>query len=160
MHHSPDLPIDDPQEDCLGYGTFASKLTEGTACQTCLNGLALAIHGAWGQGKASTLNLTLRQLASVPEVTRPMAVKFNPWWFSGYEDPTRRFFSQVLAALDGRSEAIATARARIAEFAEVVDNSTRAMKQSVSKLVGRMGRDGPGHDSVNGWSLGRTLEPR
>ena len=102
---SADKPIVDPVHDRLEYAPFARHLAASICRLTPSEGLAIAIYGPWGSGKTSLLNLIRHYIQQKPEGEQPTIVPFNPWWFSGHEDLTRRFFEQLRARFSGRKVA-------------------------------------------------------
>lgn len=66
----------------------------------------MAIHGKWGSGKTSAVNMVVDALeqreAHLEAEKRTIVVRFNPWWFSEQKDLTRAFFSEVTAAIGKR----------------------------------------------------------
>lgn len=120
-----DLPLDDPAEDSYGYAPFASSLATAIVGNKSPKGLVLAVHGKWGSGKSSLLNFIKYDLKKLPEVSRPVIVDFNPWWFEGRDQiatqllaefssqlPDKLKFARKAAKLLGRySKEIASAAA-------------------------------------------------
>lgn len=96
---SADKPIADPKDDRLGYAPFAKHLADSVANMAPPEGLVIAIYGPWGSGKTTALKFVMHYLKQKPEDEQPIIVEFNPWWFSGHEDLTRRFFDQLQVAL-------------------------------------------------------------
>ncbi len=95
------------------------------------------------QEKPSLLNLTKYFLAQSPEQERPLVVDFNPWWFSGHEDLTRRFFDQLEATLAKKLKSrLSTLRGHLADFADVV-SETSLPYTGVAKLVSKVARPKP-----------------
>ncbi|MBN2208800.1 MAG: KAP family NTPase [Candidatus Coatesbacteria bacterium] len=97
----PDKPLDDPGGDRLGYASFAERIAECVSKRIPVDGLVVAVHGAWGCGKSTVLNFVKHYLEALPEARRPIVVRFNPWWFSGREDIVLQFFGQLRRALSG-----------------------------------------------------------
>lgn len=98
MKLNDDKPIKDPDDDLLGYAPFAKQLAK---CIQIMprEGAVVAIYGSWGLGKTSTLNLIKHYLRN-QENSKTTVVNFAPWWFSGQEDLTIRFFASLKAGLD------------------------------------------------------------
>ena len=117
-----DKPIVDPEHDRLGYATFARHLAESICKMAPPEGLVVAIYGPWGSGKTSLLNLVVHYLQEKPESEQPIIVRFNPWWFSGHEDLTKRFFAQLQAVLS-KSEVMEKLRKKLAIFAELISEA-------------------------------------
>lgn len=117
---SPDRALTDPKDDRFGYSPFARHLADSLCRMAPPEGLVVAIYGPWGTGKTTLLNFVSHYIAQKPLSARPVEVSFNPWWFSGHEDLTRRFFQQFRAVLGKRKELARAAVAKLAEFADVV----------------------------------------
>jgi predicted KAP-like P-loop ATPase len=101
---SSDRPIKSKGEDLLGRAHFADSLARAIAEWRGDDSLVLALFGPWGCGKSSLKNLILDALESSPEDSRPIAVDFNPWRFSGYGTLAARFFNEVGMSLDRKAK--------------------------------------------------------
>lgn len=120
---SPDKPLRDPNDDRLGYATFAKTLAESIVKMTPAEGLVISVYGAWGTGKSTLSNFLVRYLSQYPQNERPIVVKFNPWWFTGQEDLTRRFFDQLNAILGERKAVGEDVIGLISTFADLVSQT-------------------------------------
>jgi len=120
---SMDRPLTDPKADRLGLAPFARHLAQNISKMTPVEGLVIGIYGSWGSGKTTLLNFIIHYLKQIPTPEQPIIVQFNPWWFSGHEDLTRRFFEQLEAVLRKKSMAKDLTK-RIADFAEVVSEAS------------------------------------
>jgi predicted KAP-like P-loop ATPase len=100
---SPDKPLNNPKGDQLDYFPFARTLADSILKMTPPEGLVISIHGPWGSGKSTVLNFITYHFNQFPQNERPIVVRFNPWWFTGQEDLTRRFFNQLSAILEQRN---------------------------------------------------------
>lgn len=98
---SADHPLTDPALDRLGYAQFAEHLANGILSLPSSEGVVIALYGAWGAGKTTTLNYVAHCLRKSPEQNRPAILWFNPWWFSGREDLVRAFLQQLTAEIGG-----------------------------------------------------------
>ncbi|WAJ27379.1 KAP family P-loop NTPase fold protein [Antarcticirhabdus aurantiaca] len=98
-----DRPRTKLEEDQLGYRDFAEAIAAGLASRAGEDGLVIAVHGKWGSGKTSAVNMVVdaltRREAKFDENDRTIIVRFNPWWFSEQKDLTRAFFSEVNATI-------------------------------------------------------------
>ena len=104
---SGDRPKERLSEDRLGFAGFARAVARSVTRAPSRDGMVMAIHGPWGSGKTSAVNMVVDALASMPGGEGVVVVRFNPWWFSGQEDLTRAFFAEVSATLKGKvSEAV------------------------------------------------------
>jgi predicted KAP-like P-loop ATPase len=93
------IPLIDPNDDRLGYAPFAKNLANSICQMSPPDGFVMAVYGPWGSGKSTLLNFIVHYLEQKPESEQPIIVPFNPWWFSGQEDLTKRFFGQLQAVL-------------------------------------------------------------
>lgn len=117
---SADNPLSNPENDKLGYASFASYLANSISELGLAEGFVVAIYGPWGAGKTTVLNFVIHTLTQKPEEEQPIVVSFNPWLFSGRDDLTKQFFWQLLTTL-GKNERISEGiRKGLAEFAEAI----------------------------------------
>jgi predicted KAP-like P-loop ATPase len=138
----PDRPIDRLEDDRFESAHFAKRLAE-SICEIAPNqGMVMGLYGAWGTGKTSLLQLVLHYVRQAPEATRPLIVRFNPWWFSGYEDLVRCFFDQMQAALRKPGGPNSIVRRQIADFAELV-SAAPVPYAGAAKLVAAIIRPKP-----------------
>lgn len=98
-----DQPKESLTDDRLGHAGFARALARSICEIGPGTGIVLAIHGAWGMGKTTAVNMTIDAVAEFQaqalESNRIIVVKFNPWWFSGQHDLTRAYFTEITLAL-------------------------------------------------------------
>lgn len=101
---SGDRPKRSLSEDELGFGGFARALATSILRMVPRDGFVMAVHGSWGSGKTSAVNMAVDALDEMQDGAerRVVVVRFNPWWFSGQEDLTRAFFAEVSASLESR----------------------------------------------------------
>jgi predicted KAP-like P-loop ATPase len=104
-----DRPRTKLEEDELGYRDFAEAIAAGLVERGGSDGLVIAIHGKWGSGKTTAVNMAVdaleRREAEKPEKERTIVVRFNPWWFSEQKDLTRAFFGELNASIGKRLSA-------------------------------------------------------
>lgn len=136
---SADKPIDDPKNDVLGYAPFAEHLANSISHMSPPEGIVLSLYGPWGSGKTTLLRFVEHYIQQQPEDKIPLVISFNPWWFSGQEDLTRRFFDQLLITLKKHDK-------------------TRALRQSLAKLAKAYG-ESPLPLANYGKAAGQILEP-
>lgn len=140
---SGDRPLSDPNDDRLGYAPFAKHLAKALREMMPVEGFVVSINGPWGSGKTTVLNFIEYYLKDVEEAKRPEVIYFNPWWFSGREDLTRRFFSEVSRAIDPRSEVlreIGQTLAHLGELVEKVPKPSGPFVSALSKVCGALAR--------------------
>ncbi len=100
---SADRPLEKLEDDELGYRPFAEAVAQGLDQGVGPEGLVVALHGSWGAGKTSAVNMAIDALgrlqAGRASADQTIIVRFNPWWFSEQKDLVRTFFNEVSAAI-------------------------------------------------------------
>jgi predicted KAP-like P-loop ATPase len=101
---SADQPITLPGQDAFGLDPFAQAIAAGIANLRAPEGMAIGLHGPWGTGKSSVINLIKHHLAidSTGAANDLAVIEFNPWWFSGSDALAIAFFGE-LGAVIGKS---------------------------------------------------------
>ncbi|HYD06631.1 MAG TPA: P-loop NTPase fold protein, partial [Reyranella sp.] len=104
LHLSGDRPRATIAEDRLGYEGFARALAQSIHSLVPPDGFVIGIHGSWGSGKTSAVNMVVEALGELEAGdSRPtLVVRFNPWWFSEQENLVRAFFADLTASLEGK----------------------------------------------------------
>ena len=100
---SPDAPIRSAKEDLLGRKNFASALTRAIVSASGAESFVVGIHGKWGTGKSSVLNLIVEQIdqhnKSAKDDDKLYILRFNPWNFSDQNQLVLQFLKQFRAHL-------------------------------------------------------------
>ncbi len=99
LHLIPDAPITSPGFDRLDRMGFVRSFAEAIRAVRGTDSVVLALAGPWGSGKSSLLNLVAGELEKTPDETRPLLVRFNPWWFTGTQQLVAAFLQQLGAAV-------------------------------------------------------------
>ncbi len=128
---SGDTPLKNPEDDRLGYRSFARHLSTAISEMTPTDGLVLSIYGPWGSGKTTLLYFVEHYLNHTPAKTRPEIIYFNPWWFSGSEDLVRNFFNQLIASLNPHDQTLNDIRETLSLFGEAVANAPLPKKDLI-----------------------------
>lgn len=141
-----DTPLENPEEDRLGYAPFARNLANALCSVTTDDSLVFALYGPWGSGKTTCLNFILRYIEEKPEDQRPIIVRFNPWWFSGHGELLNQFFRefQVVLGKEKRLKKVASLLADFSEFLSEAPEPTGLWKfggKILSSLLRRIGRE-------------------
>jgi predicted KAP-like P-loop ATPase len=130
-----DRPLVDPGEDVLGYAPFAKQLAHTLLRNSPADGFVIAIYGAWGTGKSTALNFVVHYMEEDADADAPIIVRFNPWWFAGSEDLTRRFFAQFESAVFAGRAKKRKLKSAFAKFASAVGEVPYAPVQATGKLA-------------------------
>ncbi|BAY34652.1 KAP P-loop domain-containing protein [Nostoc carneum NIES-2107] len=115
-----DNPLTNPEQDRLGYATFAKHLADSICNMNFTGGFVIAVNGHWGFGKSTILNFLVHYLKAKPEEEQPIIVTFNPWLVTGDEDITKRFVRQLQMSLSQFKAVPKGFRKRIADFIKAV----------------------------------------
>lgn len=95
---TPDEPIRSSSQDKLNRTGFAAELARAIMGFEGTDSVVVGVHGRWGTGKSSLLNLLAEQLDKASGQP-PLIFRFNPWGFSDQEQLTARFFGELAAFL-------------------------------------------------------------
>jgi predicted KAP-like P-loop ATPase len=121
---SPDSPIETANDDKLGRKTFAQALAKALAGFSEQDSFVVGIHGKWGTGKSSILNLLVEQIEkdnrSKPESEKLYAMRFNPWNFSDQNQLVFQFLRQFRAHLKGNQREFKDLLASLDDYAEAL----------------------------------------
>ena len=98
---SADHPIDLPAQDAFGFDPFAKAIATSIAGLKSPEGLVVGVHGPWGSGKSSAVNLVKHHLATggLKGADDLVLVEFNPWWFNGADALAIAFFRELGSAI-------------------------------------------------------------
>jgi len=100
---SPDAPIRSAKEDLLGRANFVSALTRAILGTAGSESYVTGIHGKWGTGKSSVMNLIVEQITehnkSKPDEEKASLLRFNPWNFADQNQLVFQFLRQFRAHL-------------------------------------------------------------
>lgn len=77
MHHS-DRPISHPNDDVLGRSDFALALARSIdQLSVARDGFVIGLIGAWGTGKSSVVELTIRYLRVSASFSAPSGIEHS-----------------------------------------------------------------------------------
>ncbi len=121
---SPDSPIETANEDKLGRKTFSQALAKALAGFSGQDSFVVGIHGKWGTGKSSILNLLVEQIEkdnrTRPEGERLYAMRFNPWNFADQNQLVFQFLRQFRAHLKGNQREFKDLLDSLDDYAEAL----------------------------------------
>jgi predicted KAP-like P-loop ATPase len=142
---SPDLPLEDPADDRLGYVRFSRLIANAIASMVPDDGLVLGLHGPRGAGRTSVANFVRRHLVDIPHT---VVSEFNPWRYAAGDDIARRYLSAVVPVLapgvhpDGdpaatRADAAEVLRRERTRHVVIIDDLDRVGPERVAE-IGRL----------------------
>lgn len=99
MNYFNDAPILKPQDDKFGIDRFAQALSRSLRDIESPVGATIALHGPWGSGKSSAVNLIRYHLEPDVESDKLQLIDFKCWWFRGEEALTLAFLQELNASL-------------------------------------------------------------
>jgi predicted KAP-like P-loop ATPase len=121
---SADSPIETANDDKLGRKTFVRALAKALATFSAQDSFVVGIHGKWGTGKSSILNLLVEQIerdnGSKTEVEKLHVMRFNPWNFSDQNQLVFQFLRQFRAHLKGNRKEFKDLLASLDDYAEAL----------------------------------------
>ena len=138
-----DSPITRPDEETLECESVARSFAAQVMSLDSSQGLVVGVLGPWGSGKTSFLNLAREHLQAGATI-----LDFNPWMFSGTEQLTHFFFTELSSQLKLRPGLSGIAGA-LEDYSEVVSGlgwlpllgpwveRSRAASNLVAKVLGR-----------------------
>jgi predicted KAP-like P-loop ATPase len=92
------------EQDRLNRNKFAEQFARtllGYRGNSCL---IAALHGPWGSGKSSLLNLIENELKNSSTANDYIIVRFNPWNISSLDQLIAVFFHELKVAIEGRQK--------------------------------------------------------
>ncbi|MCP9798310.1 AAA family ATPase [Cyanobium sp. Lug-B] len=120
---SSDRPLSRKADDKLNRAPFAERVAAVLRGLPKGTGLVVGIHGPWGDGKTTVLNLLRAELESDSNIA---TVDFNPWRFTDEASMLAGFFrvlaGVVRAKLTTKVEDIASWIEKIGAYASVIDD--------------------------------------
>lgn len=91
---------DGPGSDQFDFSPFAEAIAQSIIKNDDSEGTVMAIHGPWGSGKSSVINLVKHYLEEDVKSGQLQILDFKCWWFRGEEALVLEFFHQLYGALD------------------------------------------------------------
>ena len=101
IHLLSDTPVAQPSDDRLGRTPFAEHLARALLEVESTDGFVFGVHGEWGSGKTSVLNLVAHFVEAGPGVPSSdfVIVRFNPWWYGTDDDLLLRLLTAMSEAV-------------------------------------------------------------
>lgn len=130
LDFSSDRPITHRQYDRLNRAAFADRIAGVLRGLPKGTGLVVGIHGPWGDGKTTVLNLLRTELSSNDAI---VVRDFNPWRLTDDEAMFRGFFSTL-------TEAIGASLSTTFERAKAGAGKWTKRARWITKLLGRISK--------------------
>ena len=124
-----DRPISKADQDRFDRKHFAQRIAQVISARSDKTGLVVGIHGPWGEGKTSVLNMIAEELSTDDQT---ILISFNPWRFQ--EEPVllRAFFFDIAKTIDSslitRSETLGSIANDYADLLSVIPGYGGAAK--------------------------------
>lgn len=96
MNHFNDSPIEISEDDYFGINEFTKTLAKGISDINNPVGTVIALHGPWGSGKSSAVNLVKNHLKDSDQEIQ--IVNFACWWYRGEEALALAFLQNLNSA--------------------------------------------------------------
>ncbi len=93
-----DSPIERREEDLYGVTSFSEALAKSILNIKYPIGTTIALNGAWGSGKSSTVNLIRAELSEAKD-SHLIVTEFKCWWYRGEEALALAFLQQLNSVL-------------------------------------------------------------
>ena len=130
----PDAPIICPNDDKFGYGAFADNIASCISKMHSPSGNVIAIHGPWGAGKSSLINMVDYK---VRELDKSITiVPFKCWCYLTEEGVVSGFFQEIYYGLKSNHP----------DIKDDFDDMLRLGAQA----IGSLSRLGSGIDPISG----------
>lgn len=146
-----DTPICSAKEDHCDWNSFALSIAKFVHHRDQLDPLCIGIHGPWGSGKSSFVNLIAEQLQKLPpspihsSADAPWVMRFNPWILSGQDQLVSYFFNELISFLQSKNEngadrALTVVVDKLLEYRSTIE--TIALAEPISSLAVKIGMAG------------------
>lgn len=93
-----DSPIETASDDRYGIAPFANSIATSILNIKAPEGTTIALHGPWGSGKSSAVNL-IRSALDSAHSERLVVTEFKVWWYRGEEALALAFLQNLHATL-------------------------------------------------------------
>lgn len=93
----PDTPITCPDDDKFGHGAFADNIAVCISKMQSPSGNVIAVHGSWGSGKSSVINMVNCKIKELDESIT--IIPFKSWSYLTEKGLVSGFFQEVYYGL-------------------------------------------------------------
>ena len=96
-NHFNDSPIETAEEDLYGVSSFSKAISQCIMNIESPIGTTISLHGPWGSGKSSVVNLV--RTALTEQDRPPIISEFKCWWYRGEEALALAFLQNLNSIL-------------------------------------------------------------
>lgn len=132
---SSDRPIDSVCEDALGRGAFSKRIATAIANMQTSESIAIGLHGAWGSGKTSVINMIVEELKQLD--LDVLVVRFNPWNRIGDANLAAEYFQVLKESVDEKLEKTDYEGKRLRELSNALEDYSTTLKGGKRKALAR-----------------------
>ncbi|TMO40562.1 hypothetical protein CWC25_20145 [Pseudoalteromonas sp. S4389] len=133
---SSDKPLNDIEQDVLGYSKFATNLARCITAGTFDDGIVFSLYAEWGAGKSTTLSFLESEIKNqAPDIE---ILHFNPWWFSGEDALLKSFFTQLRALFSNWQSKGKSIAKKLGVISEVLAKAPIAEAKAVDALIKKL----------------------
>lgn len=130
-----DSPIDDLDDDKLGFDVYADSIAKCILKTPNPNGNVIAIHGSWGAGKSSLVNLVVNDIKRLSEENScPIVIRFNSWLYRTEDGIVNGFFKEFYSGLKSQLDDTSINLRPLLKLSEQVAGMVTAIKPGVDLL--------------------------
>ncbi len=128
MNIHSDQPIQSIGDDRFGRARFAENLSDAIMSWKNKESICLALHGSWGAGKTSVINMCMEFIRSKAENSKeteqPIIMRFQPWVISEQVPLIMSFLRQLKVTLNHKttSDYARTAAKQLERYEKVLNN--------------------------------------
>ena len=130
-----DSPIKKPKHDSLGYTALAKAIANCILANKRPEGSVIAVHGAWGVGKSSTINLVCRAISK--SNSDIIIINFNSWCYRSEEGIVDGFFQELYFGLksDKKFQESANSLDSLIKLAHRISGFTNAIGHGLNSWI-------------------------
>ena len=130
-----DSPIDDLDDDKLGFDVYAESIAKCILKTPNPNGNVIAIHGSWGTGKSSLVNLVVNDIKRLSEESScPIVIRFNSWLYRTEDGIVNGFFKEFYSGLKSQLDDTSINLRPLLKLSEQVAGMVTAIKPGADLL--------------------------
>lgn len=130
-----DRPIDGAHEDLLGRGFFSKRIATAIANIQTNESIAIGLHGAWGSGKSSVINMIVEELEKYDSDV--IVVRFNPWNRIEDSNLAAEYFQVLKESIDRKLKKADFDGKKLRELGKALEDYSETLKGGKKKAFAR-----------------------